>query len=62
VSGDEFRKLRKSVGYSQAKLSTEMKVTIRSITRWETGEIPVPKMAELALRFIALEAKKQGRR
>jgi len=62
VTGDEFRKLRQSIGYSQSKLSIEIDVTIRSITRWETGEVPIPKMAELALRFIALEAKKQGRR
>jgi transcriptional regulator with XRE-family HTH domain len=42
VTGKEFRKLRRSAGFSQAQLSSEMDVTIRSLTRWETGETPIP--------------------
>lgn len=53
VTGDQFRKLRESIGYTQAKLSKEIDVTIRSLTRWETGETAIPKIAELALKYIA---------
>jgi transcriptional regulator with XRE-family HTH domain len=54
--------MRQSIGYSQAKLAKEMDVTIRSITRWETGEFPIPKLAELALRFLVQQANnRKGR-
>ena len=52
MSGKEFRKLRESMEYSQARLSREIDVSIRGISRWENGEVPIPKVAELALRYI----------
>lgn len=48
--GKEFRKLRESMEYSQAMLSREIDVSIHGISRWENGEVPAPKIAELALR------------
>ena len=53
MKGSEFKKLRKLIGFSQSQLSKEMEVTIRSITRWETDVNAIPKMAELALRYLA---------
>ena len=35
-------------------------LTIRSLTRWETDETPIPKIAELALKYI-VEKSKEGR-
>jgi len=58
----EFKKVRKSIGYSQAKLAQEMDLFIRTISRYETGEIAIPKVTELALRYIAEKTKKQERR
>jgi transcriptional regulator with XRE-family HTH domain len=58
----EFKKVRKSIGYSQAKLAQEMDLFIRTISRYETGEIEIPKVTELALRYIAEKAKRQERR
>ena len=52
----QFKELREAIDYSQAKLAKEMGVTIRTITRWETGEFPVPRIAELALRSVVREA------
>jgi len=54
-----FAKLRKSIGYSQSQLAREMGLYVRSISRWETGEIPLPKIAELALLYLAEQRKKQ---
>ncbi len=54
----EFAKLRKSIGYSQSQLAREMDLYVRSISRWETGEIPLPKLAELALLYLAGQRKK----
>ncbi len=62
VTKNEFTKLRRSIDYTQARLSKEMDVTIRSLTRWETGEVAVPKIAEIALRYIADRTKKKRRR
>jgi hypothetical protein len=36
-----------------------MGVHLRTVTRWEIGEIAVPRVAELALRYIAEHAKKE---
>jgi len=62
VTKNEFTKLRRSIDYTQARLSKEMDVSIRSLTRWETGEVAVPKIADLALRYIADRTKKKRRR
>jgi len=51
----QFKELREAIDYSQAKLAKEMGVTIRTITRWETGEFPIPRIAELALRSVVRE-------
>jgi DNA-binding transcriptional regulator YiaG len=61
MSGREFKRLRNSVGLSQGKVSKEIGVTVRTLTRWETGETRIPKMAELALRYV-IEQKQKGSR
>jgi len=62
VTKDEFKKLRKSAGHTQASLSREMGVHIRTVTRWEIGEVTVPRVVELALRYIVDRAKGKRRR
>ena len=61
MTGKQFKKLRESIGYTQAKLAKELDHYIRTVSRWETGELPVPKVAELALRFIADRARNKRR-
>ena len=56
----QFRELRKSTGLSQTKLAQEMGVTLRTVSRWETGEFPIPRIAVLALKTVVMEAKKKG--
>ena len=36
-----------------------MGVPLRTVTRWEIGEITVPRVVELALRYIAEHARKK---
>jgi hypothetical protein len=38
-----------------------MGVHIRTVTRWEIGEIMIPRVVELALRFIVQKAEKKKR-
>jgi len=55
----DFKRLRKSGGYSQARLAKEMGLYIRTISRYETGELKIPKVTELALRYIVEHTKKK---
>jgi DNA-binding transcriptional regulator YiaG len=59
MSGKAFRQMRESIDYSQAMLSREMEVSIRGISRWENEEVPIPKIAELALKYIVENHKKE---
>ena len=52
MSSGTFRRLRESIGYSQERLSKEIDVSVRGISRWENGDVIIPKIAELALRYI----------
>jgi len=61
VTKGEFKKLRESIGYSQARLSKEMDISIRTITRWENGVVRIPRVVEIAIRTIVRGAKKKGR-
>lgn len=61
MTKQEFRKLRKSIGFSQAKLAREMGLFIRTISRYETGELKIPKVTELALRYLVDQKKRRER-
>jgi DNA-binding XRE family transcriptional regulator len=62
VTVDEFKALRSKAGHTQATLAKEMGVHLRTVTRWEIGEVIIPRVVELALRYIAEQAKKKRRR
>ncbi len=62
MNKDEFKRLRKSAGHTQASLAKEMGVHIRTVTRWEIGEIVIPRVVELAIRYVTDKAKKYRRR
>jgi transcriptional regulator with XRE-family HTH domain len=54
VSAKEFKQKREEKGYSQTELAKLLRVTVRTISRWETGERAVPGIA-----FVALEGLKK---
>jgi transcriptional regulator with XRE-family HTH domain len=53
VTKDEFKKLRETAGHTQASLAGAMGVHLRTVWRWELGETVIPKVVELALRYVA---------
>jgi len=59
MTKQEFKKLRKAIGFSQTRLAVEMGVTLRTISRWERGEFPIPLIAELALETVVRDAKQK---
>ncbi len=62
MTKDEFKKLRKSARHTQASMAKEMGVHSRTVTRWEIGEVVIPRVVELALQYIADKVKKNRRR
>jgi DNA-binding XRE family transcriptional regulator len=61
VTKDEFKGLRSKAGYTQATLAREIGVHLRTVTRWEIGEVIIPRVVELAICCVA-EARKEKRR
>lgn len=53
MTKDEFKKLREAAGHTQASLAVAMGAHVRTVWRWELGETVIPKVVELALRYIA---------
>ncbi len=62
VTPGRFRRLRESMDYSQAQLGKLMNASGRTVRRWENGEIPMPKMAQMAMELIMLKAARKGKR
>ncbi len=52
MTGDELKKHRQKLGYSQEDIARELEVAVSTAARWEQlkdKEIPNSKMLELAL-------------
>ena len=58
----EFKKLRKSVGLSQSQLAQELDLYVRTISKYENDDLVIPKVTELALRYVVQQAKQKERR
>jgi DNA-binding transcriptional regulator YiaG len=58
----EFKKLRKSVGLSQSQLARELDLYVRTISKYENDDLVIPKVTELALRYVVKQAKQKERR
>jgi transcriptional regulator with XRE-family HTH domain len=56
MTGKEFLRERKSLGWTQGKVAKVMGCAVRSVRRWETGEVRVPQALKT---IIALRKAKQ---
>jgi transcriptional regulator with XRE-family HTH domain len=59
MTGDELRRLRRRLGFTQAQLAERVGVTANSVARWERGEMGI---RESAARLIRLLAAAESRR
>lgn len=53
MTGKELRKLRESLGMSQARFANATELSVRSISRWESGEAKIPKARAKGLKALA---------
>jgi len=50
----ELTKIRERLKLNQSKLAAELNVQRSTVSRWESGEVSIPKVAELAVRYLFL--------
>jgi len=62
MTGGEFKRLRQSVGLSQSQLARELDLFVRTISKYENNDMVIPKVTELALRYVVQQAKQKARR
>lgn len=54
----EFLKIRQHLGLTQEGLAQALGVRSNTIARWERGEVPILRVTELAMRYLAATTKK----
>jgi DNA-binding XRE family transcriptional regulator len=57
VDKDTFRRKRERLGLTQEELAKRMDINRITIIRYESGESPIPKAVEMALKVIEAEEK-----
>jgi len=55
----ELTKIRERLKLNQSKLAAELNVQRSTVSRWESGEVAIPKVAELAVRYLLLVRQRQ---
>jgi transcriptional regulator with XRE-family HTH domain len=60
MKGNEFKRLRKFLEISQSQLARELDLYVRTISKYENDDLAIPKVTELALRYLVDE--KSGKR
>jgi transcriptional regulator with XRE-family HTH domain len=56
MTGDQFAQLRFELDWTQQEVAARLGVTRFTVSRWE-GQEEVPRMAELALRYLARDLR-----
>jgi DNA-binding transcriptional regulator YiaG len=59
MTARDFKRMRKRRGYSQSQLAHELDVHVLTVSKWERGVVPIPRMAELALSSLKPRRKKE---
>jgi DNA-binding transcriptional regulator YiaG len=62
VSGSDLKQLRRRMGLTQGQLGELIGVHLVSISRWETGAVPIPKAIALLMRLLVKDAKGRTRK
>ncbi len=57
MTGAELRRLRERAGLTQDALARLAEVAVRTIIRWENGQVPIPALAARGLLAVLAEKK-----
>ena len=57
LNKDQFRRRRKRLKLTQTELAKRLGKSRPTIARYESGELPVPKAIEMALKVVEAEEK-----
>lgn len=57
LSGEDVRFIRKALRLSQSEFGDRLGVHRTTVTRWETGEVPIDPPVSIAIRALALVPK-----
>lgn len=57
MTGAELRRLRERAGFTQDALARLAEVAVRTILRWENGQVKIPALAARGLLSIMAEKK-----
>lgn len=60
LSGDEFRFLRSEIKLTRKSLAGIIGCSEETIKKWESGENPIQKIADMALRNLYLESRNKA--
>jgi transcriptional regulator with XRE-family HTH domain len=52
MKAEDLKRKREKLKMTQAELAKRLDVKPLTVLRWENGQVPIPKMAELALKEI----------
>lgn len=58
MSAQQFKRIRERKALTQAQVAKALKVTIRTVSRWETGARKVPHIAIMAIEGIKAKSTK----
>lgn len=61
MKGRELRRARKALGMTQRELAEALGLNKNTVARAERDEIPIPRITELATRYLSLMQTKKGR-
>lgn len=50
MKSEEFKKARTKLGLSQEALAKEMGRTKSIVSQWESGQVPIPKYADIIIK------------
>jgi len=59
IKAKAFKAMRKEKGYTQVELAREFGINVITVSRWERGAFPIPRLPELALSLMKPKPKQK---
>lgn len=56
----DVKKIREELSYTQQEIANELKVNVRTVQKWESGEVKIRKSTELAINNLRLKDVNKG--